>query len=390
MRVEGKTREKQDLKEKKRFKTLAMEHERNGTISGATSAVANDESMETSVVAFKVLKTLFYCVIMLTSLVGNTLLITITYRNRTMRTTTNNLIANMAVSDLVFPIFTVPRETAQIIVGHGRWFIGGIPGNVLCKIVPFSQDVSTAVSIQSLVVIAFDRFQAVKFPLKPAMITPNICRAIIALIWIVAMGIHSPYFYTFRLQVDKNHTYCRSIWEPAFETKSSQKLYFLVIFVVLISFPIIVITILYSAIAFEVWKQKGPMVHSKRERKLRENENRKVLKQVLSVVLLFISCITPVTIYGCLSHFVWDVQHLPAKMDIFKFFAFFILHSNAALNPCIYFVFNENYRKGLREIFFSCSRVFGGSVARRKSPSSTYDSRVERVSSRDTTRYYYI
>ena len=364
----------------------------NFTLDSNVSAMANTTvSSVTEPVAIKVLKTFCYCVIMLMSLVGNTLVIAIIYRNRRMRTTTNNLIANMAISDLLFPIFAVPRETAQIVIGQYRWLVGGIAGEISCKIVNYSQDISTAVSILSLVVIAFDRFYAVKFPFKPAVITSKMCRIIIAFIWIVAMGIHSPYFYTFRL---KNDAYCVNEWEPAFDSISTQKVYFLIIFVVLISFPIAVITILYTAIAVEVWRQKGPVERSCRERQRREIENRKVLKQVVTVVVVFVSCITPIMIYGCLVHFVWNFE-LPPEIDSlnFRFSALFIMHSNAAISPCIYFIFNKNYRQGFKEIVENCTRLFSGVEKPTKSndsDQSKVDSRVERVTKQREPRCQYI
>ncbi|XP_068743056.1 neuropeptide SIFamide receptor-like [Montipora capricornis] len=312
-------------------------------------------------VAIKVMKTFLYSMIMLMSLVGNTLVIAIVCRNRRIRTTTNNLIANMATSDLLFPLLAVPRETAQIFTGQSTWLIHGTGGSILCKIVPFSQDISTAVSILSLVFIAFDRFYAIKFPLKPSLITPKICRVIICLIWVVAMGIHSPYFYTFKLVVTNNVTHCLSLWEPAFNTLSTQKVYFLIICVFLIMFPIALITILYTAIGFEVRKHTGPAERSSRERQRRENENRKVLKQVVTVVVVFISCIAPVTIFGCFYHFVWDLNP-PSDIDWlkFKFWAILIMHSNAAITPCIYFIFNKNYRRGMKEIFQCCIQTPDG------------------------------
>ena len=323
---------------------------------------SNDTDAAGDAVATKVIKTFCYSVIMLMSLVGNTLVIAIIFRNRRMRTTTNNFIANMAMSDLLFPLFAVPRETVQILTETHAWLIHGVGGNILCKIVSFSQDISTAVSILSLVFIAFDRFYAIKFPLKPSLITPKSCRIIICLIWVVAMGIHSPYFYGFRLDTISNSTYCILTWEPAFETVSTQKVYFLIIFVVLIIFPIALITILYTAIGVEVWMHKGPVERSNRERQKREYENRKVLKQVVTVVAVFISCIFPVTVYGCLSHFVWELTDPPAHIDwfTFKFCAFFILHSNAAITPCIYFIFNKNYRRGLKEMFYCCAQLVNG------------------------------
>ena len=37
-------------------------------------------------------------------------------------------------------------------------------------------------------------------------------------------------------------------------------------------------------------------------------------------------------------------------MENFGFSAFFILYSNASINPCIYFRFNDKYRQGLLTI----------------------------------------
>ena len=363
----------------------------NFTLGGNVSASTNaSASIASEPVTVKVLKTFCYCVIMLMSLVGNTLVISIIYRNKRMRTTTNKLIANMAISDLLFPLFAVPRETAQIWIGKSRWLVGGVGGEILCKMVNFSQDISTAVSILSLVIIAFDRFYAVKFPFKPAIITPKICRIIIAFIWIVAIGIHSPYFYTFRLKTEQNDLFCLNEWEPAFNTIPTQKVYFLIIFVVLISFPIVVITILYTAIAIEVWKQEGHVERSCQERQRREYENRKVLKQVVTVVVVFVSCITPITIFGCLMHFVWNLN-LPPEIDAlnFRFSALFIMHSNAAISPCIYFIFNKNYRKGFKEIVQSCTRMFNG-VKPSTSDQSKIESRVDHVTKQRTPRCQYI
>lgn len=367
----------------------------NGTLNGTITENIDSDPTTGEPVTSKVMKTFCYCVIMLMSLVGNTLVITIIYRNKRMRTTTNNLIANMAISDLLFPLFAVPRETAQIFIGQGRWVVGGVGGSILCKIVSFSQDISTAVSILSLVIIAFDRFYAVKFPFKPSIITPKMCRVIILFIWIVAMGIHSPYFYTFRLSIINNVTYCTSVWKPAFDNVSTQKVYFLIIFIVLILFPIALITILYTAIGVEVWRQEGPVERSNQERQRRENENRRVLKQVITVVVVFVSCITPITIFGCFFHFVWNLRPpSPSEIDVlnFKFCAQFIMHSNAAINPCIYFVFNKNYRKGLKEICQSCAQMFNSYKRRpgQDSAQSRIDTRVESVIKQKTLRCHHI
>ena len=101
---------------------------------------------------------------MLTSLLGNLAVIAIVSKNKRMRTTTNYLIANMAASDLLISAFAVPRELVQIFAGSNIWLLDGLAGSISCKLVYFLQDISTAVSIQSLVAIAVDRYQGVVFP----------------------------------------------------------------------------------------------------------------------------------------------------------------------------------------------------------------------------------
>ena len=135
-------------------------------------------------IAAKVYKTLAYCLLLVVSLLRNTLIIMVVYRDNKMRTTTNLLIVNMAVSDLLVPIFAMARTNVEILYGNLRWLIDGVLGEALCKLTAFFQDISTAVSVQTLVAIAVDRFYAVWFPLKAARIKPRV-KYVILLIWLI-------------------------------------------------------------------------------------------------------------------------------------------------------------------------------------------------------------
>ena len=98
----------------------------------------------------KYIKTFAYILILLVSLFGNFAVIAIVSRSRLMWTSTNVLIANVAASDLLLSVFAVPRELVEIFIGPRRWLLDGPTGLILCKLVYFFQDISTAVSIQSL------------------------------------------------------------------------------------------------------------------------------------------------------------------------------------------------------------------------------------------------
>ena len=84
--------------------------------------------------SLKYLKTLVYAAIMLFSLLGNTAVIVIVLKNKRMRTVTNYLIVNMAVSDLLISAFAVPRELTEIYAGPRRWLLDGLVGLILCKL----------------------------------------------------------------------------------------------------------------------------------------------------------------------------------------------------------------------------------------------------------------
>ena len=300
----------------------------------------------------KGVKIFFYCVVLLLSVLGNTLLIKIVKRKKRLQTITNYLIVNMAVSDVVITVLAIPRQITEILLGPRRWLIDGLLGSLLCKSLSFFQDVSTAVSILSLVAIAIDRYRAVVFPMRKQVVKPvKVCKIIILLIWITSMGLRSVYFYIFRTITYGDKTYCIVTWGPKFDEKRSQESYYILILVCELVFPTCVITILYSAIILNlkrsgIARRKGPS-SSVTSRRLRED--RKVVRIIIAILITFIICIIPIDVLGFLFYFVWDWSML-CGMENVVFAAHFILYSNAAVNPFIYFILNEKYRQGLMDI----------------------------------------
>ena len=112
-------------------------------------------------------------VMLVVSHVGNTFIGIIVYKTKTMRKPINFFIVNMAMSDLLFPIFLLPKILTELYVDS--WLISGPLGQTFCKLIPFLVDVSVAVSIQSLVMIAVHRFGAVVFLLRSPLIRSKPC-----------------------------------------------------------------------------------------------------------------------------------------------------------------------------------------------------------------------
>ena len=162
----------------------------NGSSFSSCSSLINPE-------ALKVRETVAYSLIIVVSLVGNSLIVLIVYKTPTLRKPINMLIANMPMSDLLYPIFMFPVRLAKLHVGS--WLIGGTLGQALCKIHPFLADISSLVSIQSLVLITVDRYAAVVVPLRSPLISCKVCCCLIVGTWILAAAIHSPLLFTYNL-----------------------------------------------------------------------------------------------------------------------------------------------------------------------------------------------
>ena len=173
--------------------------------------------------ADKIGKTFAFCVV---SLIGNFLIGAIVIRIKPMRRTINYLILNMAMSDLILPVFAFPRLLTALYGGH--WLIDGDFGLALCKLTYSMQEVSTAVSIQSLVLIAVDRFGAVVFPFRLPVVSARLCPLIFFILatWIVAMAIHIPYFFASKLEGSEENLACRRMWKEAFGESFSLKSYY--------------------------------------------------------------------------------------------------------------------------------------------------------------------
>ena len=131
------------------------------------------------------------------SLLGNSAVIMIVRKNRRMRTLTYYLNVNMAVADLLITIFHMPYKLQIQLTNRHVVMIGGPVGLLICKLVGYTQDVSIACPVLSLMSIAIDRFVAIVFPFKRITLLQR-TRYVILSLWLVSFFVCSPLllFYT--------------------------------------------------------------------------------------------------------------------------------------------------------------------------------------------------
>ena len=183
------------------------------------------------------------------------------------------LIANMAMSDLLYPIFLFPVRLTERYVGS--WFIGGTLGQALCKIHVFLADISMLVSIQSLLLITVDRFGAVVVPLRSPLIRRKVCPYLIVGTWILAAAFFSPYLFAFKLVEYSEEMWCELQWEEAFGEKSSLAIYGPAVVTVCFCIPLVLLVILYSIILIKLKQQAHPGEQSRNIEKQRTRRDKK-------------------------------------------------------------------------------------------------------------------
>ena len=201
-------------------------------------------------------KTIYLSLILAVSLVGNSLIVTIVYKTPTLRKPINYFIANMAISDLLYPIFWLPWPMSEL--HTNSWLIGGKFGQALCKLLPFLGDVSTVVSIQNLILIAVDRFGAAVFPLRSPLIRSKLCPFFILATWIVAVVVNLPYSFAFRVVEDSVGMWCCLEWEITFGESLPFAKFIVAYYSLFIYLPVMLLATLYSIILFKLKTQIHP------------------------------------------------------------------------------------------------------------------------------------
>ena len=321
---------------------------KNESKPGAICALLEDTSAEVNLKAFA------YCLIAIGSLLGNSLVILVILKNRKMRSPINYLIINMASSDILFTVFVIPRLIVELYSAPHRWFVSGIFGSLLCKLDYFVQDIATAVSILSLVAIAFDRFYGVVYAMNSGLFSRGkICGLVLASTWFLAALLHLPYFYVYKLS---NDSLCQYNWGPNVDEIQAAKAYFVVLSVTLFFFPATIIVVVYGMIVITLWRKKFPGIQSLKDKKRISKRNRRVLKMVVAVVVVFICCWLPVNVSIYLRLFQWGYT-APCYIETLFFWVILLAYSNACITPFLYFIFNENFRQGFRHVFFHRERA---------------------------------
>ena len=192
--------------------------------------------------------------------------------------------------------------------------------------------------------ITVDRFIAVVFPLKVAMVSRRARALFILLSWIIPMVGLVPYSYFSRSAEPGEIFLC-----PTDTGGKAMKIYYIVSFVLLYCAPLTIIVTL-SVRIMKTLRRTNPVIqgndHSNR---IRLQRNQRIMKILISIMVSFLICWTLFYI----SKFLLQVLHnVLRRIKYRKLFILLVIifHVSVLLsNPLILFTFSTNYRQGLKD-----------------------------------------
>lgn len=293
----------------------------------------------------------------------NVLIIYVVSFNQHMRTTTNCLILNMAVGDLVSTVIGTSWTVKYVQTGS-EWNGNKIFGEFIwCKLGCPLYYICMICSIYSLVVITFDRFLAVTRPFQYKSYS-SWTKYTIPGIWLasVAVPMHLVMEKMIFCQI-KGKYYCI--------TKKSPLDGILLLSLGFI-LPHVIIVFLYMVVAVKVWKRRVPgKLSQELESQTSTNQvARKVTRMIICIIVAFEVSWGPV-FFGYVFPYLYLTDEKQSYANTFWYKI--LMCCNGILNAIIYAIFNESFRCAFKEAILCqhAMRVFRKYKTKNKTEASS-------------------
>lgn len=307
---------------------------------GGSSEIMMDS---TKILGVQIILIMAYSIIILLGFIGNSLVIYMIVRYKTMRTVTNFFIANLALADLMVDT-CLPFTLAYTLLDEWKF------GAVLCHLVSSAQALSVHVSILTLTVIALDRYRCIVFHLD-SRISKKISFTIVAITWLVAALLASPlaifreYRYEEIPSINLRITVCSEKWPSG---NRDATIYSLSMLILQYVFPLSIICYAYIRIWFKLKSHISPSARNDTHCR-----RKKTTKMLFMVVVVFAVSWLPFHAFQLAA----DLDMALALHDYKLLYTVFhvIAMCSTFANPLLYGWMNKNYRNGFL-MFFHCQK----------------------------------
>ena len=301
----------------------------------------------------------WYSFIFTLGFIGN-LYVILTVQLRTLRkSATNVFIVNLAVSDLLVLLLCLPQS---YITDYFSWPFGKLG----CRLLFPLSEVFFTVSILTLTVITIERHRAIVHPFK-SKCGPKLAKGVLVFVWIVSyLVVGLPLTFIIDLAESEPGSYhCQMHWPS-----TAYRQFHTIFIALVVMVPLLIIAYSYAMIISTMRKQ------SRRIKKRNSNtssigsassylydmhkldENKKLVKLLVLLVVVFWICMTPLVIMALVLEFTTIDYSDPKTMKLiegFFTFAVALFFTNSAFNPVAIYIMSSEVRKGFYEVRLSLS-----------------------------------
>ena len=270
--------------------------------------------------------------------IGNVLVIRIVHKTREMHTTTNYLLVNLALSNIVTilmgPLFVLSTLNGFLSDGFGKF---------VCKFLPFGE-ISITVSSFTLAVLAVERYHALLKPFRTELrLNEDNIKKAITLIWISSVLFRLPLFVFH--EWNKSQSTC--IDSYSLHMNQATKVYVIISAAVDTYIPFLIMLYCYGFLlkGFYFTNIICPESH--------EEGGPEKMKLVVTFVLITAANLIgygPFVVFHTIIAS-WPDQQISLKFysDISTVFAF-LFACSLCLNPILYAFRSKNFQEGFKRI----------------------------------------
>ena len=283
-----------------------------------------------------------YILLILTSLVGNSMLIHIIRTRHFLKTATNRLILNQACADLIATLTSMTAMFRDSLFSR-EWF-SGMKGLVTCRLIVWVSFLPPFCSVWTLTTIAIDRYFGVTRPLQSSPLSRHIQLVIMGL-WIWATGSAAGMEVMAHLAFIGRQVFC--VIDYSHVTMNAGNIAALCLLLLNFLAPLVAMTLLYSIVCYRLWSRDPPGEGTNHDQRLVEvmKTAKKVSRMMIVVVVLFVLCWCPFHVFVSL----YTLHKISLPYPALKFIAW-LSNAYSAINPFVYFSFNSNFKHEFKVI----------------------------------------